>query len=139
MVLIDATNLILGRLASFAAKKALLGETIQIINCENAVVTGNKKTTLKMHKERLHRGSSTTGPFTRRRTDRFVKRVIRGMLPYNKENGKRAMKLIRCYVGVPESIKDQKPEQLKKANLSKLTVVKYITVKEICKTLGGKV
>ena len=46
-MIIDATNIILGRLASFAAKHALLGETIEIINCENAVITGNKKRTLE--------------------------------------------------------------------------------------------
>ncbi len=137
-MIIDATNLILGRLASFAAKKALLGENVEIINCENAVVTGNKKTTLKDHREKLHKGSSTRGPFTRRRPDRFVKRTIRGMIPYNKEIGKKAMKRIRCYIGTPESLKDQKPMQPQKMSVSKLTVIKYITVKEICKTLGDK-
>ena len=139
MATIDATNLILGRLASYAAKSVLLGENVEIINCENAVITGNKKRTLKDYKEKLHRGSSTRGPFMRKRTDRFVKRAIRGMLPYKKENGKKALKRIKCYIGVPENLKDRKPEQLKKMALSKLTVVKYTTVKEICKTLGGKV
>ncbi len=138
MTTIDATNLILGRLASFAAKKALLGENVEIINCENAVVTGNKKTTLKDHKEKLHKGSSTRGPFTRRRPDRFVKRAIRGMIPYNKENGKKALKRIKCYIRTPEQLKDQKLEQIKKSDISKLTVVKYITVKEICKSIGDK-
>ena len=60
------------------------------------------------------------------------------MLPYKKENGKNALKRIKCYIGTPENLKG-KPEQLKKMALSKLTVMKYITVKEICKTLGGKV
>ena len=39
MTTIDATNLILGRLASYAAKKAQLGENVDIINCEAAVIT----------------------------------------------------------------------------------------------------
>jgi len=138
-MILDATNLILGRLASFTAKKALLGETVEIINCENAIITGNKKTTLKNYKAKLHRGSSTTGPFTPKRADRFVKKAIRGMLPYNKESGKKAMKRIRCYVEIPDRLKGSKPEQLKKMDISKLGVIKYITVKEICKTLGGKV
>jgi len=139
MIVIDATNLILGRLASFAAKQALLGETIEIINSGKAIVTGNKKRTLKDQLEKLERGSSTRGPFTHKRTDRFVKRTIRGMLPYNKENGKKAMKRIRCYVEVPDKLKGTKPEQLKKMDKSKLNVVKYITVKEICNVIGGKV
>ncbi len=38
-MIIDANNMILGRLASFAAKKALLGEKIDVINCEKAVIS----------------------------------------------------------------------------------------------------
>ena len=55
-MIIDATDLILGRLASFAAKKSLLGETIDIINCENAVVTGNKVLTFDEYKNKIKRG-----------------------------------------------------------------------------------
>ena len=36
-MIIDARNLILGRLATITAKKALQGEDIHIINCENIV------------------------------------------------------------------------------------------------------
>lgn len=139
MVLIDATNLILGRVASFAAKKALLGENIDIINCENTVITGNKKRTLADYKEKLHRGSKTKGPFTYKRPDMFVKRVIRGMLPYNKENGRRALKRIKCYIGIPENLKNKKQEELKKSDISKLPVMRYVTVKEICRMMGGKI
>jgi len=138
-MLIDATNLILGRLASFAAKKALLGENIEIINCEKAVITGSKKRTLRDYRERLQRGSSTKGPFIPKRADRLVKRVIRGMLPYRKENGKKALKRIKCYINVPSNLKDKKPEQLKKMDISKLPVMKYLTVKEICRELGTKI
>ena len=41
-MIIDATDLVAGRLASSIAKKALLGETIDVVNCENLVLTGNK-------------------------------------------------------------------------------------------------
>lgn len=137
-MIIDAKNLILGRLASYAAHNAQLGENVSIINCEAAVITGNKKTTLLDYKEKMQRGSRTTGPFTPKRADRFVKKAIRGMLPYKKENGRKSLNRIRCYIGTPENLKE-KPEQLKDMALSKLTVVKYITVKEVCKSVGGKV
>lgn len=137
-MIIDATNLILGRLASFAAKHALLGENIEIINCENAVITGNRSTTINAHIHKLHRGSRTRGPFTNKMPDRFVKRTIRGMLQYKKENGKRAFKRIKCYIGVPDHLKGRKPEQLDQMGISKLKVMKYTSVKEICRMLGGK-
>ena len=139
MIVIDATNTILGRLASFAAKQALLGETVEIINSGNAVITGNKKRTLKDQLDKMERGSRTRGPFTYRRTDMFVKRTIRGMIPYNKENGKKAFKRIRCYVGVPDKLKDAKLQDLKGMTISKLSIIKYTTVKEICNVIGGKV
>ncbi len=138
-MIIDAKNLILGRLASYAAKQALLGESIDIINCENAIITGNKKRTLKDYKEKLHRGSKTRGPFACRRPDMFVKRTIRGMLPYRKENGKKALKRIKCYIGVPDQFKDKKVEKLEKMDVVKLSVAKYINVKEICRMMGGKI
>ncbi len=42
-MIINADNLIIGRIASFAAKKALLGEKVVIVNSEEAVMTGKKK------------------------------------------------------------------------------------------------
>ena len=42
-MIIDAKNLIVGRLSTFAAKKAMLGEKVDIVNCDLAVITGRKK------------------------------------------------------------------------------------------------
>ena len=42
-MIIDATNLVMGRIAAFAAKKALVGEKVDIINCEKAIVTGSRR------------------------------------------------------------------------------------------------
>ena len=41
-MIIDATELIVGRFATVAAKKALLGERIDIINCEKAIITSGQ-------------------------------------------------------------------------------------------------
>ena len=43
MKIIDGKNAVLGRLASYAAKEALKGENIIILNCEKVIVTGNRK------------------------------------------------------------------------------------------------
>ncbi|PIN72869.1 50S ribosomal protein L13, partial [Candidatus Woesearchaeota archaeon CG10_big_fil_rev_8_21_14_0_10_47_5] len=47
MIIIDANNLVLGRLAARAAKLCLMGEKVSIINCEKAVISGNKKQLLE--------------------------------------------------------------------------------------------
>ena len=133
---IDATNLIVGRLATVAAKKALLGEVVNIVNCEKAVVTGNKKSILLAFKRKRDMGIPSKGPFFPRSPERIVKRVIRGMLPYKREKGMKAFKRIKCYVGVPEDIKNL--ETIKEANVSKMPNLKYLKLEEISKYLNQK-
>ncbi|HKI76467.1 MAG TPA: 50S ribosomal protein L13, partial [Candidatus Bathyarchaeia archaeon] len=38
--IVDASNLILGRMASYVAKKALDGKSMVVINAERAVISG---------------------------------------------------------------------------------------------------
>ena len=137
-MIIDANNLILGRLGTFAAKKALLGEKIDIVNCENAVVTGDKYGIFAKYNKILHRGTPAKGPFTRKMPDRFVKRAIRGMLPYKKGRGREAFKNIKCYIGVPDNLKDQKKDTIKDANVDKVQNFKYVKVIDICRHIGAK-
>jgi len=138
-MIIDATNIIVGRMASFVAKKALLGEDINIVNCEKAMMTGNKKEILQRYKEKRKIKAPRKGPYMYRMPDRFVKRIIRGMLPYKKEKGKRAYKNIKCYIGIPEKFANQKFETVPKANITKVPNLRYIAVQEICKSIGGNI
>ena len=43
MKIIDGTDATLGRLASYAAKQALQGEEIVVLNCEKVIITGKRK------------------------------------------------------------------------------------------------
>lgn len=138
-MIIDATDLIVGRLGTVVAKKALLGEKINIINAEKAVVSGKKDVVLDRIKTRLSRGTWSSGPHFKRNPDRLLKRMIRNMLPYKQPKGIIAYKRIMCWQGVPENFKDQKFETIEAANLSKLSVPNYITINEISKLIGGKV
>ena len=138
-MIIDASNLILGRLGTYAAKKALLGEKIDIVNSENCVMTGNGASIFANYDKKLKRGTPSKGPFFHRMPDRFVKRTIRGMLPYKKGRGKIAFKNINCHIGVPENLKDQKFETIKNANVEKVPNLKYIKIKEICIHIGAKI
>ena len=137
-MIIDAKNLILGRMASFAAKKALLGEKIDIINAEESVITGDRKWILAHQIQKRDRGIPLKGPYFQRNADRFVKRTIRGMLPYKKPKGRKAYDNIKCYVGVPENLKGKAAETIQSANIIKVPNVKFIKVKELCRLLGGK-
>ena len=137
-MIIDAKELILGRMAAKVAKKALEGETIDIINAEQAVITGSKSDILAEYKHRQQRGQPKTGPFFFTKENLFVKRAIRGMLPYKKEKGRVAFKRIKCYVGIPSEFKDIKAETVEGAHISKVQMLKYISVKELCYLLGRR-
>ena len=136
-MIINAENLILGRFATVAAKKALLGEKVVIVNCEKAIVTGDKYKLFQSYKQRRDRGTFK-GPFLPRLPDRFVKRTIRGMLPYKQPKGKSAFDNITCHIGLPKEFEGKDTENIDNAKGSKLSTQKYTTVKEVCKNLGGK-
>lgn len=132
MKVIDASNLIAGRMATAVAKMALMGEEINVVNCENAVMTGKKKEVLQRMKTRKERGDALKGPYFQTMPDRFVRRIIRGMLPYKQEKGKLAFKRVMCYIGVPDQFKDQKLETIKSADISQSTALSYVTIGKIC-------
>lgn len=137
-MIIDGTDLILGRLASFVAKKALLGEEMNVVNCEKVLITGSKKDVLAKYIHRMEMGTPRKGPFLHRAPDKLVKRAIRGMIPYKQEKGEKAFKRVRCYKGVPENFKSQKLETIGSANISKVPNLRYVSVGEISKLISGK-
>ena len=136
-MIIDATNMILGRMASYVAKKALLGEKIDIVNSEKAIITGDKKQIFLRYKKRQEIGTPFKGPFYPRIPDRFVKRVVRGMLPYKKEKGKKALSKVMCYRTIPDKFKDKSFQKVDGAEITKMKNLRYVTVGRICEFLGG--
>jgi large subunit ribosomal protein L13 len=137
-MIIDAKDLILGRLGTTVAKKALQGFEVNIINAEKAVVAGDKKTIQAKYKRIREMGAPMVGPYLQRTPEKFVKRTIRGMLPYKQSKGAQALKRIKCYKGVPAEFQGQEAITIKEANIEKVTAVKFQTVEQICKFLGGK-
>ena len=138
MKVYNAENHILGRLASYLAKEALLGEEIVVVNCEKAVITGNRPQIIAHYHEHWQRGHHRWGPFPARKPDRFVRRVIRGMLPFHKTSGREAFARVMCYIGLPEPFKKAQLETVEKAHLKKVPNLKYIFVEEVCRLLGAK-
>jgi large subunit ribosomal protein L13 len=139
-LIIDATNTIVGRLASHAAKAALKGDNVKIVNVEKAIMTGNRAFIFaKYTHARTDRGQIRHGPYTHRRSDMFVRRIVRGMLPFEKPRGKEAFGRVMCYIGVPPELKTAKAETLDpKTQLGKLINLNYVTIGELCKHLGAK-
>ncbi|MFT4250830.1 MAG: 50S ribosomal protein L13 [Candidatus Woesearchaeota archaeon] len=135
MMIIDATDLKLGRLATVAAKAALEGEEVTIINSEKAVITGNKDYIVRKYQARRERGGPHWGPFPPRMPDRFVRRTIRGMLPYKTPRGRDALKRVMCYIGNPHQLE---AKSLDTAHISTSQTLRFMRVGAICELLGGK-
>jgi large subunit ribosomal protein L13 len=139
MIIIDATDLILGRLASYAAKEALLGHEIIIINSEKAFISGKKSNVFEFYLHKMERGTPIKGPFLHRMPDKIVRRTIRGMLPWKHAKGKAIYRKVKCYVGVPEEFKDKKGITIESANVKKLPTLKYTDLLTLSKRLGAKI
>ena len=128
--IIDGKNAVLGRLASYAAKEALKGEEIIILDCEQIIITGNKKSIKENFEIKRSRvGSSQKGPKHPKTSEKIVKRAIRGMLPNHREGrGKIAYKKIKCYNRIPKEFQESK-----KIVGGKEKRTKFIQIKEVSK------
>jgi len=129
MKIIDGNDAVLGRLASYAAKESLKGEEIAIVNCSEIIITGNRKRIEEEFLEKRSRfGSSQKGPIHSRKTEKIVKRTIRGMLPnYREGRGREAWKRIKCYEKIPKELEGKNFIELKNENKIKTNKVSEFT------------
>jgi len=128
-IFIDAEGCPRGRLGSFAAKEALSGNEVIVLNCEKAIVSGNELKTLGDFKEKkqINVMNPEKGPFLSRVPEKMIRRTIRGMVPdYRLGRGKEAFKKVKCYSGIPEEFKKEKLVKIK----CKIPA-KHITIKKL--------
>ena len=110
---VDGDNVVLGRVASYAAKRALLGNKVVVVNCDGVVISGRRARTVADYKiTRSRGGHSQKGPIFPTTTARIMKRTIRGMLSHKEGRGAAAFKKIRCYADVPKEFSEVKKERL---------------------------
>lgn len=139
MIIINAEDMIVGRLGTFVAKKALLGEEVKIINCERAVVSGNKREVLAKYQRIRKMGVPLQGPYLIRTPEALVKRTIRGMLPYKQAKGREAFERVMCYRGTPEEFAGKDITKIEGSDISKVTKTNFMRIGEISKELGAKI
>jgi large subunit ribosomal protein L13 len=118
-MIIDGKDSVLGRLATFAAKSALEGEEVNIVNAKEIVIVGDKNNILKKYLERRRIGTMSKGPFFPRDTKGIVRRAIRGMIRNKRYHGREAFKRIKVYESVPEELKDKEMINIAKLRIDK--------------------
>lgn len=136
LVVYDAEGAVLGRAATQIAKQLLrdLELHIVVVNVEKAVVTGSATYTFRRYRERRARGKERKGPFYPRRADRIFKRTVRGMLPYQQESGREALKRVKCFHGMPPSYKG-KGTKIEGAH--EIHTARFVTLGDIAKSIGA--
>lgn len=115
MTVINAEDCIAGRIASYVAKRLLRGEEIVIVNAEKAIVSGNLKAVESFFAEKIKRGDPYHGPFYPKLPERILRRIVRGMLPFNKPRGREAYRRLKVYKSVPDDLKGEEMETIGKA------------------------
>lgn len=133
---IDATDLVLGRLGSHIAKRLLLGESIKLVNCKEAVILGKKKFLVERYKNKLSNKVVKQGPYYSRSPADIVKRSFRNMLPYKNQRGAEAYKRLKCFNSVPSTLLNSEKEVIEAAKLDRTSVFYYTKVEDVCKVLG---
>ena len=135
MMVIDGTGCVLGRLASHVAKELSKNEKIVIVNAEKIVIIGKPEDITSKYKQRLGLrdiAKPIKSPKYPKRPDLFVKRTIRGMIPYRTRKGRNIYRNVIAYLGVP---KEFEGKGVKIAEM-KRTDVKFMTIEKLCKKLG---
>ena len=136
MKVIDASECIMGRLASSVAKTLLEGEEVHVINAENAVISGSKNMVFGEYMSKRNLNHPRKGPYYPRMPHMMLKRAVRGMIPYQKPKGREAFKRLKVDVGMPISLEKEKIETIEKAKMNDYT--KYIRLGDVSKILGAK-
>ena len=135
--IIDASGLILGRMASKVAKRLLTGELITIVNAEKATLSGKNLSRLKEANAFLKIGHPKKGPYHPRRPDQIVRRSVKGMLPHRQPKGVDALRRLRVFLGVPQGLETASLQTIPEAHVSKLRC-SYTTIEELAKQIGYK-
>ncbi|MEA3559844.1 MAG: 50S ribosomal protein L13 [Candidatus Thermoplasmatota archaeon] len=137
--IIDATNLIIGRLSTHVAKRLLRDKELEIaiINAESAVISGKRKRVINEYKRKRELNHPRKGPYFPKFPDRILKRTIRGMLPYQQPKGREALKRVKVYLGIPNEFKGKKARTVEGAKNKDLE--SFVQLKDVSKVLGANI
>ena len=135
VTLVNAEGLIVGRMCSKVAKRLLNGEEVIILNAEKAVFSGKKKSKVAEAKQFLEVGAPRRGPFHYRRPDKYLRKTVRGMLPFKQPKGKSAYKRLKVFMGVPKELKGQEMITFTEASSATLKGP-HFTLLEMAREIG---
>ncbi|MFA5126178.1 MAG: 50S ribosomal protein L13 [archaeon] len=138
-MIVDAKGLVAGRLASKVAKAVIRGESVTIVNAEEAIIVGNKESTLAKFKMRVDAAVKSNphyGPKYSRIPDRMLRRMIRNMFPTKKRAKKRMIERLTIFNSIPKELEQEKMEKYEDIKCNER--YSFMTLKELALLLGGR-
>ncbi|MCL4400734.1 MAG: 50S ribosomal protein L13 [Candidatus Parvarchaeota archaeon] len=133
-MIIDGKDSVLGRVATYAAKAALEGEKVVLVNANDLVIIGEKNNVVAKYRTKLEIGTTSKGPFFPRDVKGIVKRAIRGMLKRKSPHGRDAFRRITVFAELPEEYKDKEKLNFAHVRLDKpIHMVKIAELSNILK------
>ena len=104
LIVIDARNHMLGRMASVIAKELLNGQKIVVVRAEDSNMSGSlyrNKIIFERYLKHRCNSNPSHGPFHHRSPAEIVYHTVRGMVPHKTARGAAAMARLKCFEGVP--------------------------------------
>lgn len=105
VIVVDAKDHLLGRLASVVAKQLLTGQEMVVVRCEEICISGSLFRAKMKYKAFLRKRTLTNprrGPFHFRAPSKIFWRTVRGMIPHKTKRGAQAMNRLKVFEGIPE-------------------------------------
>jgi large subunit ribosomal protein L13 len=138
-MIVDAKGLVAGRLASKVAKAVINGESVIVVNAEEAVIVGNKDNILEKFKTRVDAAVKSNphyGPKYSRIPDRMFRRMVRNMFPTKKRVKERLVKKLEVFNSIPKELVGEKMEKFEDIKCNER--YGFMSLKEIALLLGGR-
>ncbi|MEM3791649.1 MAG: 50S ribosomal protein L13 [Candidatus Micrarchaeaceae archaeon] len=141
-LLVDGKGKILGRIATKVAKELLNGNSVYVVNAEEILISGHKRSIAEKYKKRIEfkdKANPEHSPYWSRKPELLVKRAIRGMLPRKKAKGREAFKRLRVYAKYPQDIKAKELKEIEGIKGGDSVPERLIKIKDLSSLLGYKV
>ncbi|MCS7142720.1 MAG: 50S ribosomal protein L13 [Aigarchaeota archaeon] len=147
VVVVDASNHRLGRLASRIAKLLLKGQRVVVVNAEKAVITGNRSAILDRYLVLVRRTTYASLTKVRvwypKRPEGILRYTVVRMLPRKQAKGREALKRLRVHAGIPREYEGVKfvvfDDALHRQPVNRSgKLIKTVNLRELSSLISGK-
>ncbi|MGI6589361.1 MAG: 50S ribosomal protein L13 [Candidatus Iainarchaeum sp.] len=139
MMIVDAKDNVAGRLASKVAKALINGERVTVINAQDLVMVGNKKSILEKFSTRVDgavKSNPHYGPKYDRIPSKIFRRMVRNMLPTKKRAKERIIKQLRVFNATAKGMDSKEVIVFEKLKFNQRN--NYMKLKDVALLLGGR-